>query len=102
MSTVLPLLAMDIASGFLLGADAAEKRMHPEVLRAQRIAEVQRIMFAHPSNTATCKFRQLVELLDFWEWMDLQEHLPLPVVLLPEVNKGASMVGGSQGPSSQW
>jgi hypothetical protein len=102
MSTVLPLLAMDNASGFLLDADAAEKRMHSEVVCAQRIAEVQRTMFAHPSDTATCKFRQLVELFDFWEWVDLQEHLPVPVVLLPEVNNGASMVGGPQGPSSQW
>ncbi len=93
---------MDHASGALVDADAAEVRLHYEGVCAKRIAEVQRTMFAHPSDTATCKFRQLVELFDFWEWVDLQEHLSVPVVLLPEVNNGASMVGGPQGPSNQW
>ena len=102
MTTVLPHLAMDNASCFLLDAAAVEKRVHSEVVCAQRILEVQRTMFARPSATATCRFRRLVELFDLWEWSDLQEHLTVPVLPLPEVDNGPSMVGGPQGPSNQW
>jgi hypothetical protein len=79
-----------------------EKRVHSEVVCAQRILEVQHTMFAHPSATATSKFRGLVELFDQWEWTDLQEHLAVPVVRVPEVNNGANVVGGPQGPTNQW
>jgi hypothetical protein len=101
MATVLPHQAMDIASCLLVDAEAVEKRVHTEAVCAQRIAEVQQTMFAHPLATATCKFRRLVELFDLWEWTDLQEHLAVPVVPLPHANNGASMVGGPQGPSNQ-
>ncbi len=97
-----PLQAAENANSDLLDAEAVEKRVRSEVVCAKRILEVQQQMFAHPSSSARNKFRRMVELFDMWEWSDLQEHLAVPVVRLPEVNNGANVVGGPQGPINQW
>jgi hypothetical protein len=102
MTTALPCQAEEQASCDLLDAEAVEKRVHSEAVCAKRILEVQETMLAQPPSTARYKFRRLVELFDMWEWSDLQEMPAVPVVLLPDVNNGASMAGGPQGPCNQW
>jgi hypothetical protein len=101
MTSVMPCQAEEHASCELLDAEAVEKRVHSEVVCAKRILEVQQTMFAQPSSSARYKFRRLVELFDMWEWSDLQELPAVPTVLPVEVNNGACMAGGPQGPSNQ-
>jgi hypothetical protein len=102
MTTVLSAPSMGQESSSLLDEKAVEKRVQTEEVCAKRILDIQQTMFGQPSTSARVKFRRLVELFDTWEWLDLQEVLDKPEVVLAESRMTSNEIVSAHGQLVQW
>jgi hypothetical protein len=102
MTTVHPNPTDEHTQFVRLDVQEVGKRVKAEQVCAKRILEIQESMFGSPPSSARVKFRNLVEMFDMLEWLDLQEVLENPLVVPPEVSSTSIVVVGDPGPSHLW